>query len=166
LNVISFSEINLAPNEFSLPDQKGGLFRLSARLGQGPTIVIFYRGHWCPYCTRYLTKKIQPNLVRLTENGGAVVAVSPEPVHTSADFARRCGLTFPLLSDLDGRVMEQFGVRNGFAAAASMLPHPAVLIFDSELQLRFRSVDRNYKKRTTLSSIFNALDSMNQPTEQ
>lgn len=161
--MISLSTINFAPNDFSLPDHQGGLFRLADRMGQGHTIVIFYRGHWCPYCARYLTKKIQPNLARLTEGGGTVVAVSPEPVRTAADFARRCGLSFPLLSDLDGRVMEQFGVRNGFSTATAMLPHPAVLVFDSELNLRFRSVDRNYKKRTTLSSIFNALDSLRQP---
>lgn len=164
--MISLSTFNSVQNDFSLPDHSGGVFRLSERLGQGHTIAIFYRGHWCPYCTRYLTKKIQPNLTRLTDGGGAVVAISPEPVRTSADFARRCGLTFPLLSDSDGRVMEQFGVRNGFAAAVSMLPHPAVLIFDPELQLRFRSVDRNYKKRTTLSSIYDALDSMKQPAER
>lgn len=91
-----------------------------------------------------------------------VVAISPEPVRTSADLARRCGLGFLLLSDVDGRVMDQFGVRNGFAAATSLLPHPAVLIFDSDLQLRFRSVDRNYKKRTTLSTIYNALATLRQ----
>jgi peroxiredoxin len=161
--VILPSSTNFVPNDFALPDHRGGVFRLSDRLGCGHTIVIFYRGHWCPYCVRYLSYKIQPNLARLTDGGGMVVAISPEPVRTSADLARRCGLEFLLLSDIDGRVIDQFGVRNGFVAATSMLPHPAVLIFDSDLQMRFKSVDRNYKKRTTLSTIYKALSTLRQP---
>ncbi len=161
--MLTGSDDKFVLNDFALPDQFGGRFRLAERFSKGHTIVIFYRGHWCPYCARYLSRKIQPNLPRLTDGGGVVVGICPEPVATVADFAQRCGITFPLLSDLGGSVIDQFGVRNGFSAATAMLPHPAVLIFDSDLNLRFRSIDRNYKKRTTLSSIYDALETLAQP---
>src|SRR5229473_6081046 len=33
---------------FELPDQDGKLIRSADLLAQGPLIVIFYRGRWCP----------------------------------------------------------------------------------------------------------------------
>ena len=163
VHVVVSANVDFSRFDFTLPDHLGGKFRLADRRGKGPTILIFYRGHWCPYCARYFVKKIQPNLARLTAAGGMVLGIGPEPVHTASDFARTHGLTFPLLCDFDGLVIQQFGVRNGFSAAQSFLPHPGTFIFDPDLQLRFRAVDRNFKKRTTIVTIFDALDAMRQP---
>jgi hypothetical protein len=46
------------------------------------------------------------------------------------------------------------------------LPHPAVFILDTDAIVRFRSIDRNYKKRTTLRTILGALDSLGTPSTQ
>lgn len=40
--------------DFSLPDAQGGTVSLSAALKQGPVVVTFYRGGWCPYCNLQL----------------------------------------------------------------------------------------------------------------
>src|SRR5512140_4045093 len=42
-----------APN-FELPDGHGRAFILAERLAQGPVVVVFYRGRWCPYCIAQL----------------------------------------------------------------------------------------------------------------
>src|SRR4051794_2208575 len=36
--------------EFVLPDETGRLVSLSQLLAQGPAVISFNRGHWCPYC--------------------------------------------------------------------------------------------------------------------
>jgi peroxiredoxin len=102
--------------------------------------------------------KLQSNYHRFVERNVALVAIGPEPVGTARALVRELGLSFPVLADVDGRVIDLFGTRNGFSTARSLIPHPAVVIIDAELVVRFRSIDRNYKKRTTIRSIFQVLD--------
>ncbi len=145
----------LAP-DFALPDHRGGTYRLSDRSGSGPLVLVFFRGHWCPYCRRYLTK-LRDRHTEFVELGAEVVAVSPENSDLSRRFADELTLPFPLLSDTEGRVIDAFGVRNSFSSARTLLPHPAVIILSPDRQVLFRSIDRNYKKRTTLRTILAVL---------
>jgi peroxiredoxin len=142
--------------DFTLPDAAGGWCRPLELFHEYSLVLVFYRGHWCPYCRRYLSK-LQANLSRIEAAGGRVVAVSPEPAFTGASMARELGLTFKLLSDADGSVINRFGTRNGFMGGGSVLPHPSVFVIDKESVIRFRSIDRNFKKRTTIRSILHAL---------
>jgi peroxiredoxin len=146
----------LAAPEFELPDHMGRTFRLDARRGIGPTVIVFYRGHWCPYCRRYLAK-LQSQLDAVRQLGADVVAISPEPPATSAMLARELAIGFPLLSDRRGEVIDRYGARNSFTSATTVLPHAAVVIVDAHGFVRFKSVDRNYKKRTTIRAILNVL---------
>jgi peroxiredoxin len=146
-------------SDFSLTDHLGKRYSLADALSTSAAIIVFYRGHWCPYCRRYL-RKLQLNNRRFIEHGAHLAAVSPEPRGTSSMLAAQLGIEFPLLSDERGSVIDQFGVRNGFAAARTVLPHPAVVIIDSAFAIRFKSVDRNYKRRTTMHTIFAALEAV------
>jgi peroxiredoxin len=146
----------VAAPDFALPDHMGRTFRLNARRGKGPSVIVFYRGHWCPYCRRYLAK-LQSHLDVFRQLGAEVVAISPEPPATSAMLARELSLGFPLLSDSRGEVIDRYGARNAFTSASTVLPHATVVIVDAHGFVRFKSVDRNYKKRTTMRTILNAL---------
>lgn len=148
-----------AAPDFELPAAGGGVFRLSEQLGAGGTVLVFFRGHWCPYCRRYLGK-LQSNFPRFEARGVRLVGVSPEPPATSRALARDLGLQFPLACDVDGRVIDRYGTRNGFLSARSLIPHAAVFVLDPAGRVRFKSIDRNYKKRTTMRALFAALDGM------
>ena len=134
----------------------GRTFRLDARRGIGSTVIVFYRGHWCPYCRRYLAK-LQSQLESFRQLAAEIVAISPEPPATSAMLARELSIGFPLLSDRRGEVIDRYGARNAFTSAATVLPHATVVIVDALGFVRFKSVDRNYKKRTTIRTILNVL---------
>ncbi len=142
--------------DFALPDHAGRTFRLFARRGVGPTIIVFYRGHWCPYCRRYLSK-VQLHQEQFAGLGAAIVAISPEPPATSAMLARDLQLRFPLLSDPTGETVDRYGARNAFTAATTILPHAAVVVIDADGFVRFKSIDRNFKKRTTMRTILSVL---------
>jgi peroxiredoxin len=86
--------------DFLLPDQDGGMAALDALLRDGPLVVSFNRGHWCPYCRldfRALAQA-QPEIERL---GARIVSIMPD----RAQFARQAmaddGIAFPILSDID-----------------------------------------------------------------
>ena len=152
------ADLHLAP-PFELTDCRGTTVRLADLLARGPVVIVFYRGHWCPYCRRYLGK-LQANQPRFLERGASVVAISPEPPATSARLADELNLTFPLLCDTAGDVMDRYGARNRLTSARTVMPHPAVFVVDPAGAIRFRSVDRNYKRRTTMHAIFAALDAL------
>ncbi|MFT3784556.1 MAG: peroxiredoxin family protein [Tepidisphaeraceae bacterium] len=141
----------------TLPDQTGEMTTVPVGAPRGPTVLVFIRGHWCPYCRRYLSK-LRAAFGRIAQRGATLVVVSAEPIDTSAALHRELGLPFPILSDVAGTVIDTYGVRNLLLDVGTHLPHPSVFIIDSAGVVRFRSVDRNYKKRTTIRTILKALD--------
>lgn len=143
---------DLAP-DFELPAVDGTRVRLAESLRNGPILLGFFRGHWCPYCRRYLAK-LQLHVDRFASEGVGLLAISPEPIATSAMLSRELSLGFPLLSDVEGAVIDAYGIRNRFASARSLLPHPSVFLIDRDRRVRFRSIDRNYKVRTSIRTIF------------
>lgn len=152
-----FCGVGAPAPEFELPDHAGNTVRLHTRLAPAGVVVVFFRGHWCPYCRRYLGK-LQSHLARIQAGGAQLLAVSPEPPATSAALVAELGLGFPVVSDADGQVINRYGTRNGYMGGGSVLPHPSVFVLDGEGIVRFRSIDRNFKKRTTVRTILVALD--------
>ena len=103
----------LAPKEgdtahdFTLPDTTGRTLRLYALLEQGPVVLVFYRGGWCPFCTLSL-RALQRAVPRLRAHRAQVIGVSPElPIHARATVDRN-GLSFPLLHDADNAVADEW----------------------------------------------------------
>ena len=58
-------------------------------------VILFYRGHWCPYCRAQLTS-YQKGLPRLEEAGIGVIAASVDDEGHSASTVESLGLTFPV----------------------------------------------------------------------
>lgn len=150
--------LNFAP-DFTLPDHQGQNRSLSGFLGPRAAILVFYRGHWCPYCRRYLAKLARAH-PQFQQRSSTLVAISPEPCATSAALVADLDLPFPLLSDINGKAIDAYGVRNRFTGAAPLLPHPAVFILRPDRSIHFKSIDRNYKRRTPIPSLFRALDEL------
>jgi peroxiredoxin len=151
-----------AAPDFALQDQLGSWFRLSDRNLVGPTVLVFVRGHWCPYCRRYL-QKLASRYSEVVERGSALLAISPEPVLTSASFARELNLPFPILADTDGAVIDLYQTRNRLTASRAMMPHPSVFVIDKQGMICFRSIDRDFRRRTTVRSILHVLDDIASP---
>lgn len=93
--------------DFVLPDQTGKSVSLRGLLQNGPVVLTFFRGGWCPFCTLTLRAlaAIRPKLRRL---GGELVAISPETPSNAAMTAERNGLAFPVLTDAGNRVAREY----------------------------------------------------------
>ena len=96
--------------EFALPDGGGEIVRSSDLLAQGPLVVSFYRGVWCPYCNTEL-QALEAFLPQIREQGGALVAISPQSAANSRKSARQNKLSFPILSDQGNEAAATFGLR-------------------------------------------------------
>ena len=95
--------------DFALPDARGTAVRLSHLLTQGPVIMTFYRGQWCPYCHLAL-RAYQQALPHMQARGASLVAISPQTPDHSRAMAEKLELTFALLSDMGNQVARQFGL--------------------------------------------------------
>jgi thioredoxin-dependent peroxiredoxin len=97
---------DIAP-DFTLPTADGGELTLSSLRGQH-VIVYFYPAAMTPGCSTQACD-FRDSLDALQSQGYAVVGVSPDPVERLAEFAANDGLTFPLVSDVEKKVLEAYG---------------------------------------------------------
>ena len=93
---------------FSLADQNGEAHKLSSYLGR-PVILYFYPKDDTPGCTQE-TCEFQTALPRLKTSKAVVLGVSILDEKSKAKFAKKHGITFPLLADADHEVAEKYGV--------------------------------------------------------
>jgi peroxiredoxin len=95
---------------FVLKDTDGKSISSSELLSQGPLVVSFYRGVWCPYCNMEL-KALLEALPTFRELGAQLVAISPQNAVNSRKSPRINGLDFPILSDPGNETASAFGLR-------------------------------------------------------
>jgi peroxiredoxin len=161
---------------FTLNDQDGNPVSSAALLAQGPLVVTFYRGVWCPYCNMEL-QAIQAALPEITARGAKVVAISPQTAPNSRKSARQNNLAFPILSDEMGDVGAAFGLRfrlPGYlvdlyksfkndlptfnADPSWTLPMPARFVIGSDGVIAYAEVNPDYTQRPDPSELLPVLD--------
>jgi peroxiredoxin Q/BCP len=105
------AEERLAPGDqapdFTLPDADGNEVSLASLRGQR-VIIYFYPAAMTPGCTKQACD-FRDSKSDLSEAGFAVLGISPDSPAKLAKFRDRDGLTFPLLSDPDRKVLQAYG---------------------------------------------------------
>jgi peroxiredoxin len=111
----------IAP-DFELPDQDGTIHALKDLLADGPAVLLFIRGAWCPFSEIVLRAydKIAPRLRRM---GARMAAVTPSTQDQTHALVERNRLSFPVLFDRDN------GVARAWRLAYS-LPEPMRGLFE------------------------------------
>ncbi|MEU8011352.1 peroxiredoxin [Micromonospora parva] len=96
--------------DFELPDETGTPRRLSEFLATGPVVLFFYPGAMTRGCTAE-SCHFRDLAAEFTAVGATRVGISRDPVAKQAEFSKLHGFDYPLLSDEDGTVAQQFGVK-------------------------------------------------------
>lgn len=160
---------------FMLPDESGRLVALTALMERGPVAVMFFRGHWCPYC-RLNVRAVVQALDRIEAIGARVVAIMPETQEYARQLKADSGAPFPILTDLDNgyalslnlaiwlgaeiqsllsyQDMAKFHGNDGW-----MLPIPAVFVVGRDGIVKARFVDPDFRKRMEVDDLLAALES-------
>src|ERR1700722_13569852 len=95
--------------DFSLPDAQGRRVFLADLLRDGPAVVTFYRGGWCPYCNIQL-RAYQRALPEIAGLGGQILAISPQLPDGSLSVSEKNALEFDVLGDAGNVVGRSFGL--------------------------------------------------------
>ena len=94
---------------FELPDSTGKIVSMRKLLCDGPVIISFYRGAWCPYCNLELAA-YQELLPEIKKRGGQLIAISPEKPDLSLDLKQQKALEFLVLTDKNNHIAKLFGI--------------------------------------------------------
>lgn len=168
--------------DFTLPDATGATVRLADLLAEGPVVVNFYRGGWCPYCNLEL-RAFQAALPEITARGASLVAISPEAPDNSLSTKDKQQLEFHVLSDVGSEASRAFGVaftlddatRNVYAGFGLDLPTlngagtwellvPGTYVIGSDGLIAYAFVEADYRLRVEPSEVLAALDSLGSTT--
>jgi peroxiredoxin len=164
----------IAPN-FTLPDATGKTLNLHSKLNEGPVVLSFYRGGWCPFCNLEL-QALQALLPEIKALGANLIGISPETPDNSMTTVEKQQLQFDVLSDVGNSTARGYGLiftvyeemrplylKWGLDVPASNgddsweLPVPATYIIDSNCVVRTAHVDKDYTKRMEPGQILTAL---------
>lgn len=145
-----------------IDDQPVSLQKLVA---DKPTMFIFYRGGWCPYCNLHLSelKQVEEEISAL---GWQIVAISVDRPEVLKETLTEGALKYTLLSDSPAEAVKAFGLAYEVEQSVverykdagidfeknsgykhHILPAPAVYLVNTEGKIRFQYVNPNYKER-------------------
>jgi len=137
--------------DFSLLSLNGDWVKLSQLRGN-KVLMIFYRGHWCPFCVGHL-QDIQIMLPELEKRGYRVLAVSPDDATGMQKMADRMDRPYQFLSDVDLAVTDLYGIRKD-----EELPHPAMILLDDQGIVQWFYIGEDYKTRPSATQLQQVLD--------
>lgn len=94
--------------QFSLPGSDGKTIRLSDFRGR-KVVLYFYPKDDTPGCTKEACA-FRDGIEEVRDCAAVVLGISPDSVESHKKFSHKFGLNFPLLSDVDKRVAQAYGV--------------------------------------------------------
>jgi len=164
---------NAAPSA-SMRTADGATVTMTSVYQQKPTVLVFYRGGWCPFCNKHL-EEVGRNADALRDMGFQIIGISPDKPSELAKTVDKTHVDYTLLSDADAELIKAFGLAfevdqptrtkyKGYGIdleAASgyehhALPVPAVYLIDTDGQIQFAHWDADYKSRLSGEAIIEA----------
>jgi peroxiredoxin len=135
-------------------------------IGKKPAVLVFYRGGWCPFCTKHLSAlaEIQDQII---EAGYRLIGISPDqpaklkatPGHdklkytllsdSDMELANALGISFRLDDETFTKYKEKYNIDIEADSGKDhhLLPHPSVFVVDMKGEIRFVHVNPDYKHR-------------------
>ncbi len=145
--------------DISLKSADNRELQLRSLVAEKPTVLLFYRGGWCPYCNAHLSE-IQEAEEAIIEQGYQILAISPDApanLQTTEDDKQ---IHYQLYSDADGTLMKAMGIafkapenylglleKSSEGENQGILPVPSVFMLDTNGNIEFEYVNPDYKTR-------------------
>lgn len=149
---------------------EGEYVQLKAVLEEKPTVLVFYRGGWCPYCNAQLSGlvEIEEDVLEL---GYQIVAISPDDYKNLQSTIENNSTKYKLLSDPNGKFIKEIGIafktssslkeyitgKGQKGETSSVMPAPTVMIVDKKGVIKFEYINPNYKERISGEMLLSVL---------
>ena len=161
--------------QINLPNAVGKTINVNSMLKEGPVVISFYRGAWCPYCNLEL-KALQQALPEIKSLDAQLIAISPNTPDNSISSIEKHELEFEVLTDTGNKIAKEF--RLVFSLAEELhpvfqqfkfdipkhngdksweLPIPATYIVNTDGKIVHSFVNADYTQRMEPADIINKL---------
>lgn len=163
---------------FALPNAMGARIAVSDLFADGPLVLSFNRGGWCPYCRLELAAWTS-HLAELASMGGRFVAITGEIGGRAEDLRNALKLDAEILCDVDhglalelglafylGEELRQMYLDRGlnlsevYGTESWFLPIPATFVLDTRGIVRFAYADPDFRARAEPSDVLAVVAAM------
>ncbi|MET2010162.1 peroxiredoxin-like family protein [Microbacterium chocolatum] len=160
-------------------DVRGESHDLESLLGEGPAVLVFYRGAWCPFCNITLAHYQRTLAPELDERGVRLIAISPQSPDGTASAVEKGELGYTVVSDpgnalagalgivtapsgaaQDAHTQLGFAVKDSNADDTPAIPFPSVIVVDAARTVAFADIKVDYTQRTETVEILAAVDAL------
>ncbi len=147
-------------------------FQLKDILAKQPTVLVFFRGGWCPYCNLQLSALGQA-MDEILQLGYQVVAISPENYQNIQPTIEKDKINYQVYSDPKAELLQKVGI--AFAMSdqhkkslpsrskgelIEILPAPAVMVVNTAGEILFEYINPDFKKRISKELLLAALGAL------
>jgi peroxiredoxin len=175
-NAIPKSATDIAPlligekiPDITLKTAENTVVKISDLLKKKKTILVFYRGGWCPYCNMHL-QALADAEKEILDLGYQIIAVSPDAPENLKITAEKDQIKYTLLSDSNGEFIKAVGIAftapenyksvinvHSNGVNASLLPVPSVFVVNPEGDILFEYISPDFKHRITTELLVSVL---------
>lgn len=161
---------------FGTKDVNGNSIDLYGITRDSKVVLVFYRGSWCPWCTKHMAN-LSDSVQYILGKGARVIAVTPENRQLTSQFTDSLRTGINVIADTRNAIMNAFkvtftvndsylqklmeGIELDLAAnnnsEEARLPVPATFIIDNTGTIVWRHFDLDYRKRPTVKKILEQL---------
>lgn len=159
-------------------DHNGNIIELDNLLQEGPVVLTFYRGEWCPHCNNYMMN-LQDSMSMIQSYDATVLAITPESDMYIDESINKTGAEFSIIWDENHRIMDDYkvtfrlgGTKNTMYKIAGinvkeasgsdhrMLPVPATYIIGTDGKIKGGFFNEDYTLRMPVRDILHVLEGL------
>ncbi|CAC9976529.1 peroxiredoxin-like family protein [Flavobacterium panici] len=158
--------------EFTLKTAENADVNLSALLKKKKTVLVFYRGGWCPYCNLHLQALAEAEK-QIIDSGYQIIAVSPDSPENLKITEEKDKVKYTLLSDSKGELIKAVGIAyqvpenyksvinvHSKGINTSLLPVPSVFVVNTEGDILFEYISPDIKQRISTELLVSVLKNL------
>jgi peroxiredoxin len=159
------------PN-FTLKSNDNKDAQIGDLLKKKKTVLVFYRGGWCPYCNMHLQALAEAEK-QILDLGYQIIAVSPDAPENLKITEEKDKVKYTLLSDSKGELIKAIGIAfeapenyksvinvHSNGANSSFLPVPSVFITDTNADILFEYISPDFKHRISSQLLISILKNL------
>lgn len=175
-NTIPKSATDIAPlligekiPDITLKTSENSAVQLSDLFKKKKTVLVFYRGGWCPYCNAHLQALAEAEK-QILDLGYQIIAVSPDSPENLKITEEKDKVKYTLLSDSKGELIKAVGIAyeapenyksvinvHSKGVNTSLLPVPSIFVLNTESDILFEYIAPDFKHRISTDLLVSVL---------
>ena len=134
---------------FKLEDGQNKVFDFFEYQKKSKVLLVFFRGEWCSECKKQL-EELNININWFKKNKIKIIALSSDDRLFTSILVEILKPKYPILSDSNWKIFKLYGFKK---PTNQKRIKPALLLIDSDHNIQYSYVGKNYSDRLSISQL-------------